>query len=473
MNFCLYGEVVMKLIVLAGGGGTRLFPLSRARHPKQFLKLTGKSSLLQQTINRFLGLVMPKDIVVVTNEDYIFHVKSDLKEIGAEDAAVICEPSARNTAPAIALAVSYCRDELQCNEDEVVVVTPADHMIRPELAFRELIDGVIGLCYGCDAIITMGVVPTRAETGYGYIQAGDYFDDTPLMKVKSFKEKPNAELAEQYLKDKAYFWNSGMFIFSIGTFLRELKVTAPDIYRCMGISYTECINSFLDMPNISVDYAIAEKSNKMAIISMDKILWSDIGSFDAIAEIMSNEDGNAFSGDVIAENCNNTMILGQNRLISAIGVDDMLIVDTEDALLVSKKGCSQDVRKIVNKLKIGNRREADLSTTVYTPWGKYTVLAEGDGYRVQMLTINPGDMISLQLHYHRSEHWTVISGTGQLFLGEKVSVFKENESAYIPIATKHRLCNPGRIPLSIIQVQNGKYLHDDDIVRFEDKYGRV
>ena len=413
----------MKLIVLAGGGGTRLFPLSRARHPKQFLKLTGKSSLLQQTINRFLGLVMPKDIVVVTNEDYIFHVKSDLKEIGAEDVAVICEPSAQNTAPAIALAVSYCRDELQCNEDEVVLVTPADHMIRPELAFRELIDSVVGLCSGCDAIITMGVVPTRAETGYGYIQAGDYLGDTPLMKVKSFKEKPNVKLAEQYLKDKAYFWNSGMFIFSIGTFLGELKVTAPDIYRCMGISYTECINSFLDMPNISVDYAIAEKSNKMAI--------------------------------------------------SAIGVDDMLIVDTEDALLVSKKGCSQDVRKIVNKLKIGNRREADLSTTVYTPWGKYTVLAEGDGYRVQMLTINPGDMISLQLHYHRSEHWTVISGTGQLLLGEKVSVFKENESAYIPIATKHRLCNPGRIPLSIIQVQNGKYLHDDDIVRFEDKYGRV
>ena len=461
----------MKVVILAGGGGTRLFPLSRTCYPKQFLKIAGQKSLLQQTVERFLGLVKQEDILVVTNQDYIFHVEEDLKEIGVTCAHIVTEPIGKNTAPAIALAVSYCKDILKCEDDEVLFVSPADHLIKPVDKFEELVLSAQKICAETGNIVTLGVKPTKPETGYGYIQAGS---EKVLngFKVESFKEKPDLKTAEEYLATGKYYWNAGMFMFSIGTMQEELSKYEPVISEITNKGYEYCHNNFGSMPSISIDYAVAERSDKIAVLPMEGIYWNDIGSFDAIADVLADENGNAFDGDIITENCNNTMILGSNRLVSAIGIEDLMVVDTPDALLISKKGESQEVKKIVENLKDHNRKEAVENVTMYRPWGSYTVLAEGKGYKVKRITVKPGAKLSLQMHYHRSEHWTVISGTSKLTLDDKVVIFKENESTYIPIAVKHRLENPGQIPLSIIEVQNGRYLGEDDIVRFDDVYGR-
>ncbi|WP_289129745.1 mannose-1-phosphate guanylyltransferase/mannose-6-phosphate isomerase [uncultured Megamonas sp.] len=454
----------MKIIILAGGGGTRLFPLSRDCYPKQFLHVIGDKSLLAQTIERFLGLVEAEDIIIVTNERYIFHVQAELKTINAQKAHIITEPMGKNTAPAIALAQSYCQDVLQCDDDEILFVSPSDHLIKPIDAFQDLIKNAQDVAK--DNIVTLGIKPTKPEIGYGYIEAEK--NNTLAKKVISFKEKPDLATAREYIASGNYYWNGGMFMFSIATMQSELTKYMPAIIDITQNGYQYTVDNFINMPDISIDYAVAEKSQKMMMIPMENIYWNDIGSFDAIAEVLSDKDKNVFKGDILTENCTDTMIIGDNRLIAGIDLENLMIIDTPDALLVAKKGESQKVKNIVNKLKLNKRKEAKENVTMYRSWGKYTLLTESEGYRVRKIEMDPGASLTMQMHYHRSEHWTVISGTGKTIINDRESIFTENQSTYIPMGVKHKLSNPGKIPLIIIEVQSGKYINEDDIVIFED-----
>lgn len=453
----------MKIIILAGGGGTRLFPLSRDCYPKQFLHVIDNKSLLAQTIERFLGLVEAKDIIIVTNERYIFHVQAELKTINAQEAHIITEPMGKNTAPAIALAQSYCQDVLQCDDDEILFVSPSDHLIKPIDVFQDLIRNAQDVAK--DNIVTLGIKPTKPEIGYGYIEAEK--NNNLAKKVISFKEKPDLATAKEYIASGNYYWNGGMFMFSIATMQAELTKYMPAIIDITQSGYQYAVDNFINMPDISIDYAVAEKSQKMMMIPMENIYWNDIGSFDAIAEVLSDKDKNVLKGDILAENCIDTMIIGDNRLIAGIDLENLMIIDTPDALLVAKKGESQKVKNIVNKLKQSKRKEAKENVTMYRSWGKYTLLTESKGYRVRKIEMNPGASLTMQMHYHRSEHWTVISGTGKTIINDRESIFTENQSTYIPMGVKHKLSNPGKIPLIIIEVQSGKYISEDDIVVFE------
>ena len=456
----------MKIVILAGGGGTRLFPLSRECYPKQFLHVIGDKSLLAQTVERFLGLVKPEDIVIVTNKKYIFHVQAELKSIDAQNAHIIVEPVGRNTAPAIALAQIYCKDKLKCNDDEVLFISPSDHLIKPIEDFQRLIMKAEQTAKQGN-IVTLGIKPTKPETGYGYIEAAENKENVAV-KVLSFKEKPDIKTAEKYLKAGNYFWNSGMFMFSIKTMQEEFKTFVPEIVEIEDKGYEYTVDNFIQMPNISIDYAVAEKSQKMMMMPMQNIYWNDIGSFDAIAEVLSDKNNNAFIGDTLTDNCTNTMIIAEDRLVAGIDLNNLVIVDTPDALLVAQKGQSQKVKDVVSKLKKADRKEARENVTMYRSWGKYTLLTEGKDYRVRKVEMNPGKSLMMQMHYHRSEHWTVISGTGKITIDDKESIFTENQSTYIPMGVKHKLSNPGKIPLVIIEVQSGKYINDDDIIVFED-----
>lgn len=461
----------VKVVILAGGGGSRLFPLSRTCYPKQFLHIAGNASLLAQTVQRYLQLVAAEDILIVTNKDYIFHVQSEMECIGASQVHVITEPVGRNTAPAIALAMAYCKEQMQCNDDEVLFIGPSDHVIKPEDAFCQLVrDSVETARHGY--IVTMGITPAKAETGYGYIEASDEPAGNGK-KVIAFTEKPDKETAVAYIEKGNYYWNSGMFMFSIAAMEEELRQYTPDIMDVADLGYAEAVRQFAQMPDISIDYAVAEKSHKIAVVPMTNIYWNDIGSFDAISDMLADEQGNTIHGDVVTQQCENIMILGSNRLVAGIDLQGIMIVDTPDVLLVAKKGESQKVKNLVTELKSQKRPEILENVTMYRPWGSYTVLSEGPGYKVKKISVKPGASLSLQMHYHRSEHWTVISGTGQLTLDDKTIIFRENESTYIPIGMRHRLANPGKLPLEIIEVQNGKYLGEDDIVRFDDEYGRI
>lgn len=460
----------MKVIILAGGGGTRLFPLSRTRFPKQFLAFNGDKSLLAQTIERFLPLVKATDMIIVTSQDYVHHVKTELAVAKATDAHILLEPVARNTAPAIAFAARYCIEELGCGLDEVMFVTPSDHVIRSGETFKANIRQAVEMA-AKDKVVTLGVAPDSPETGYGYIQTEKPFGSGFV--VESFREKPDRETAQTYLASGGYYWNSGMFAFTIGRFMAELKEHQPDIYNQADTGFDTLTENFAQMPNISIDYAVAEKSAHVVMLPLTA-KWSDIGSWDAIYDVLGKDtDGNAVKGDCIPIDCSNTLMLGSSRLIAGIGLKDLLVVETDDVILVAQKGESQKVKELVSGLKSIGRMEADEHTTVYRPWGQYTVLGFGPGYKMKKIVVNPGQILSLQMHYHRSEHWIVIGGTAKVLIGETESMVHENEGVFVPQTTKHRIENPGRLPLEIIEVQNGSYLGEDDIVRFEDIYGRV
>lgn len=460
----------MKVVILAGGGGTRLFPLSRQGYPKQFLKIGDDASLLAQTILRFLPLVAETDLLIVTNQEYLHHVQAELKVCGVESAHIILEPVARNTAPAIALAVRYCIDKLGVSEDEVIVITPADHIIRPTEEFAKAVQLAANMAQK-GKVVTFGIKPDKPETGYGYIQAGEPWEAG--FTVESFREKPDLETAERYVQDGNYYWNSGMFGFTVGCFQAEMAALAPEIAALAAEPWKVVTENFAAMPEISIDYALAEKSQKVITIPLTTY-WNDIGSWDSIYDVLEkDENGNALEGDCLLVDSANSLVLGRSRLIAGIGLEDLLVVETDDVILVAKKGESQKVKDVVTELKRRGRTEAEVPTTVHRPWGSYTVLGEGPGYKMKKIVVAPGGRLSLQMHYHRSEHWIVTGGSARVTIGEEDKMVHENESVFIPMSTKHRLENPGRIPLEIIEVQNGKYLEEDDIVRFDDIYGRV
>jgi len=460
----------MKVIVLAGGSGTRLWPLSREFYPKQFLKINSNESLLQRTVLNFLTLVPPPDLIIVTNKNYVFHVKSDLKEKKIDLSHIILEPVSKNTAPAIALAAKYCLEKLNCDPEEVILVSPSDHIIKPQDRFMAYISQGIKIAQK-GYVVTFGVKPAKPETGYGYIKLREKQDN--FYTAEAFIEKPDFEKAKKMVKSGNYYWNAGIFAFCLKTVLDEFNHHAPGIYRLLENNFEDLIHHFKEMPNISIDYAVMEKSDKLAVVPMN-ISWSDVGCWDALYEILEkDEHGNAKIGDILDIDTKNSLILGNKRLTATIGLEDALVIETDDAILIARKGETQKVRQIVKQLKKANRKEYAQHTTIYRPWGSFTILEEGNRYKIKKLIVYPGEKLSLQRHHHRSEHWIVVRGTAKVQIGDKEQYVCENESVYIPKTTLHRLENPGRINLELIEVQNGEYIGEDDIERFEDVYGRL
>jgi mannose-1-phosphate guanylyltransferase/mannose-6-phosphate isomerase len=462
-------------VILAGGSGSRLWPLSREFYPKQLLKLTDDRSLLQATILRAYGLDNILAPLLVIGEEHRFIAKSQLNDLNltGPEPIIILEPVGRNTAPAICAAALYCRENLQ--EDILLLVLPADHLIRQEQIFKEAVGKAAELA-GRGLLVTFGIKPHSPETGYGYIEAGDDH------RVLSFAEKPDLATAEKYISRDNYYWNSGMFAFTVTTFLKEMTEHAPDIYEAMQNSVAKAQRdltffrldqkSMQGCPDKSIDYALMEKSSQVAVVPAD-LGWNDIGSWQALWQVSEQDkNGNVVQGDVLLEDVEQSLIRAEHGLVAAIGLRDTLVVETADAVLVAPLSRSQDIKKIVTRLKDGNREEYLLHRTVYRPWGSYTILEEQPRFKIKRLTVNPGIKLSLQMHYHRSEHWVVVSGTAKVTCGDRIFLVHENESTYIPAGEKHRLENPGNIILELIEVQNGSYLGEDDIVRFADDFGR-
>lgn len=468
----------MKAIILAGGGGTRLWPLSRKNYPKQFLKINGDKSLLQQTVERLLKAVSPEDLVIITNRDYKFHVLSDIRSLPVPSSNVVLEPACRNTAPATALGVSYCREKLGCSEDEVLFMCPSDHVIRPDDKFAEYVKLADTIARN-GHIVTFGIKPDRPERGYGYIKAGKDIGkdanescEAEFYQVNKFVEKPDMETARRYVDDGSYYWNSGMFAFSIKTMTEEMSRHMPEIEEMLALGFRDMLSRFDQMPDISVDYAVMEKSDKAVVMPLD-LYWNDIGSWDSLYDVLDKDKhGNVKQGDVLAIDTKSTLIIGQKRQITTIGLENCLIVETDDAILVARKGEAQKVKEAVSILQEASRTEVEEHVTTYRPWGSYTILEDGPRYKIKRIAVNANEKLSLQMHYHRSEHWVVIKGTARVTVGDKEMLIHENESVYVPKSTMHRLENPGKVQLEIIEVQNGEYVGEDDIVRIEDKYER-
>jgi mannose-1-phosphate guanylyltransferase len=465
---------MIKAVIMAGGSGTRLWPLSRAAHPKQFLALHGDDTMLQATFKRLDGLDIQSS-VTICNEEHRFFVAEQLREID-KLGSIILEPVGRNTAPAIALAALSSQE----GEDPLLLVLAADHVIQDEAAFREAVMKATPLAEA-GKLVTFGIVPDGPNTGYGYIKKG--LAETVGFVVDSFVEKPSIALATEYVRSGEYCWNSGMFLFKASRYLEELKKHRPDIYEACQLSMegTSRDNDFLRVneavfaacPSDSIDYAVIEKTDDAVVVPMDAG-WSDIGSWSSLWDISEkDQNGNAVHGDVMLHKSNNCYVRTDGKLVAAIGVDDLVIVSTKDVLVVAHKDSVQDVKVVAQQLKAESRTEWEHHREVYRPWGKYDSIDSGERYQAKRITVKPGAKLSVQMHHHRAEHWVVVSGTAKVTNGEKTFILSENESTYIPVGVIHALENPGKIPLEMIEVQSGSYLGENDIVRFEDAYGRV
>lgn len=455
----------MKIIVLAGGNGTRLWPISRSNYPKQFLKLKNQQqSLFQKTISRALQLTDLKNIYIVTSENHKFLVRGQLEEMSLlpVDNNILFEPESKNTLPAITLAVQ----EIQKDKSGIVAVFPADHLINNPNQFVETIEKAKFLAN--EYIVLFGIKPSKPHTGYGYIKPGKEIKSG--YKVEKFKEKPDSETAKLYL-DEGYLWNSGMFMFSTEMFLNELEKHASTVYR--AFSNEDLIEKYKQSPSISVDYGLIEKSNKTAVIPFN-IEWSDLGSFDSLYEQYPRDSRNNlhFHDEILIDSNNNFLYTDKDKAVALIGVDDLIVVDEDDALLISKRDKSEHVKTIVEKLKNRNDHRIDDHVTTYRPWGSYTILEEGLFYKIKRITVYPNKKLSYQYHHHRSEHWVVVKGTAKVTIEGNESFVKSGESIYVSLGKKHRLENPGKVLLEVIEVQIGEYLEEDDIVRLADDFGR-
>jgi mannose-1-phosphate guanylyltransferase/mannose-6-phosphate isomerase len=485
--------VVLQPVVLSGGSGTRLWPLSREKYPKQLLSLTGDDSLLQATVRRVLGIgnaaVAPP--MVVCNEEYRFVIAEQLRLLG-QSGTVVLEPFGRNTAPALTIAaLAATKNEF----DQVLLVMPADHVITDVTGFQAVVSA--GLPLAADgAVVTFGITPDAPETGYGYIQSGAQYAaaaNGAARLIARFVEKPDLATAQSYLADGRYLWNSGLFMMRASVWLSAVGICRPDILAAceaaweQGQTDGEFVrvgkDAFAKCPSDSIDYAVMERiatgsRHGAATLPPGVVLplsagWSDVGAWDALWQVLPKDgNGNVSHGDVLLHGCQNTLALSEGRLIACVGVSDLVVVETADAVLVSHKDKTQDVKKIVDALKAQGRSESSIHRKVFRPWGWYDGVDAGERFQVKRIVVKPGGTLSMQMHHHRAEHWIVVSGTAKVTKEDDVFLLSENQSTFIPLGTTHRLENPGRVPLEMIEVQSGSYLGEDDIVRFDDAYGR-
>ncbi len=469
-------------IILCGGSGTRLWPLSRESFPKQYLSFDSNDnkSLLQKTHERIKNLENIKNPILVCNEDHRFIVAEQMREINVKPQSILLEPFGRNTAAAIALASLTA---LEKESDPTLIVLSSDHEIKDTQKFLEVIKKGINYAKN-DYLVTFGVIPISPETGYGYIKSEKPFVENEIVgyKISKFTEKPDKETAEKFILDKRYTWNSGVFMFKAKTILSELKKFSPDVVNFCRSSLIDInhdfdfkrINrdSFKKCPNISIDIAVMEKTKKGIVLPFDAG-WNDIGSWKSVWETsLKDKKGNYTQGKTLVEDCSNCYIRSEARLVVGIGINNLIVIETNDAILISNRSETQKVKNIVKKLKEKNIPEGQKHQKIYRPWGHYLSVAEDRRWQLKLIEVKPGEKLSLQMHHHRSEHWVVVNGTAKVELDRESKVLTENQSVYIPLGAKHRLSNPGKIPLILIEVQSGSYVGEDDIVRFEDKYGR-
>ncbi len=473
-------------VVLSGGSGTRLWPLSREKYPKQLLPLIGDDSLLQATVRRVEGLqgVQLGAPMVVCNEEYRFVIAEQLRLMGKRG-SILLEPVGRNTAPAVTLAaLAAMRD----GSDSILLVMPSDHVILDNPAFQSVVRQGAALA-DAGVVVTFGITPDSPETGYGYIQSGAAFGDEGARSIARFVEKPDLATAQAYLDDGSYLWNSGLFMMRASVWLSAIGNCRNDILAACKAAWEQGSadgeflyvgkETFAQCPKDSIDYAVMERiaasdgSLPPGVVIPLSAGWSDVGAWDALWDVLpKNEDGNVVQGDVLLYDCRNTLAMAEGRLVACIGVEDLIVVETPDAILVAHKSKTQDVKKVVDHLKREGRAEGQLHRKVFRPWGSYDGVDAGERFLVKRIIVNPGSCLSLQMHHHRAEHWIVVRGTAKVTRGDSSYLVTENESTFIPLGTRHRLENPGRLPLEMIEVQSGSYLGEDDIVRFDDVYGR-